>query len=140
VDEVFAANRLHEALGAGDYVVVSAPLLADTRHLIDARAIDAMKPGACLVDVSRGGVVDQSALIDGLRSRQLGGAVLDVFEREPLPADSPLWDLPDVIITPHCSSVYDGWERHAAQMFCDNLERWGNGRPLSNVVDPVRGY
>jgi phosphoglycerate dehydrogenase-like enzyme len=140
VDKVLPANRLHEALAAGDFVVVSAPLLASTRHLIDVRAIDAMKRGAVLLDVSRGGIVDQSALIDALRSRRLAGAVLDVFEREPLPGDSLLWDLDDVIITPHCSSVYDGWERSAAEMFCDNLQRWLAGQPLDNVVDPVRGY
>jgi phosphoglycerate dehydrogenase-like enzyme len=140
VDRVYPANRLHEALAAGDFVVISAPLLASTRHLVDAHAIDAMKRGAVLVDVSRGGIVDEAALIDGLESGQLGGAVLDVFEREPLPGDSPLWDLDDVIVTPHCSSVYDGWERRAAQMFCDNLERWRAGESLSNVVDPARGY
>lgn len=140
VDTVYPADRLHEALAAGDFVVVCAPLLDNTRHLIDAAAFDAMKPAAHLVDVSRGGVVDQSALVDALRSRRIAGAVLDVFEREPLPEDSPLWDLRDVIITPHCSSVYDGWERRAAEMFCDNLERRLAGRPLSNVVDPARGY
>ncbi len=140
VDTVYPAARLHEALGESDYVVVTAPLLESTRHLIDAAAIAAVKPGACLVDVSRGGVVDQSALIDGLRDGKLGGAVLDVFECEPLAADSPLWDLDNVIITPHCSSVYDGWEQRAAEMFCDNLGRWLAGEPLSNVVDPARGY
>jgi len=99
-----------------------------------------MKPGACLIDVSRGGVVHQSALIEGLESQKLGGAVLDVFEAEPLAADSPLWDLQNVIITPHCSSVYEGWELRAAQMFCDNLKRWRAGEALDNVVDPARGY
>jgi phosphoglycerate dehydrogenase-like enzyme len=114
--------------------------LGDSGYGIDARAIATMKAGACLVDVSRGGVVDQSALIEGLRTRRLGGAVLDVFEREPLAANSPLWDLDNVIITPHCSSAYDGWERRAAEMFCDNLGCWLAGEPLSNVVDPARGY
>ncbi len=140
VDTVYPPDRLHEALAAGDFVVICAPLLASTRHLIDTAAFDAMKPGARLIDVSRGGVVDQSALVAALQSRRLAGAVLDVFEREPLPETSPLWDLDDVIITPHCSSVYDGWERRAAEMFCDNLERRLAGRPLSNVVDPTRGY
>lgn len=140
VDRVYPPHRLHEALGAGDFVVICAPLLASTHHLIDARAIEAMKRGAVLIDVSRGGIVDQIALVDALVSRRLGGAVLDVFEREPLPVESPLWKLPDVIVTPHCSSVYDGWELRAAQMFCDNLERWRNGARLSNVVDPARGY
>lgn len=140
VARVYPATQLHEALREGDYVVVAAPLLESTRHLIDADAIAVMKPGACLVDVSRGGVVDQSALVDGLRSHRLGGAVLDVFESEPLCADSPLWDLDNVIITPHCSSVYEGWERRAAEMFCDNLDRRLAGEALHNVVDPLRGY
>lgn len=140
VQQVFPPERLGEALALGDFVVISAPLLESTRHLIDAHAIDAMKPGARLVDVSRGGVVDQRALADALRSGRLGGAVLDVFESEPLESTSPLWDLDDVIITPHCSSVYDGWERRAAEMFCDNLRCWLEHRPLGNVVDPARGY
>jgi phosphoglycerate dehydrogenase-like enzyme len=140
VERVYAAARLHEALGEGDFVVVTAPLLESTHHLIDAAAIETMKPGACLVDVSRGGVVDQSALADALHSAKLGGAVLDVFESEPLAADSALWSFDNVIITPHCSSVYEGWERRAAQMFCDNLQRWRAGEALSNVVDPARGY
>jgi len=140
VQTVYPAARLREALSEADFVVVTAPLLERTRHLIDAAAIEAMKPGAFLVDVSRGGVVDQSALSDALRSHSLGGAVLDVFESEPLPADSALWDLDNVIITPHCSSVYEGWERRAAEMFCDNLQRWREGEALSNVVDPARGY
>ena len=140
VDTVYPATELHRALSDGDFIVVTAPLLESTRHLIDAGAIAAMKPGACLIDVSRGGVVDQSALIDGLVNQKLGGAVLDVFEAEPLAADNPLWDLPNVIITPHCSSVYEGWELRAAHMFCDNLERWLAGEALNNVVDPRRGY
>lgn len=140
VETVFPASRLHDALTISDYVVMTTPLLDSTRRLIDARAIAAMKQGACLVDVSRGGVVDQSALVEGLQSRKLAGAVLDVFEGEPLAADSALWDLDNVIITPHCSSVYEGWERRAVEMFCDNLDRWLAGQSLNNVVDPARGY
>jgi len=140
VDKVYPGTELHRALGESDFVVVTAPLLESTRHLIDGAAIAAMKSGACLIDVSRGGVVDQSALILGLESQKLAGAVLDVFESEPLAADSPLWDLHNVIITPHCSSVYAGWELRAAQMFCDNLQRWLSGEALENVVDPERGY
>ena len=140
VHQVYPAAALHQALSQADFVVVAAPLLPGTRHLVDAGAIAAMKAGACVLDVSRGGVVDQAALSEGLRNQHLGGAVLDVFEREPLPADSPLWDLDNVIITPHCSSVYAGWERRAAEMFCDNLARWRAGEALQNVVDPARGY
>ena len=140
VDTVLAPDRLHEALAIGDYVVVTAPLLPSTRHLVDAAAISDMKPGARLVDVSRGGVVDQSALVHGLASGKLAGAVLDVFEREPLPVESPLWSMENVIITPHCSSVYAGWELRAVDMFCDNLARREAGEDLENVVNPARGY
>lgn len=140
VDTVLGPRDLHRALGEGDYVIVTAPLVESTRHLIDAAAIAAMKPGARLVDVSRGGVVDQSALAEALESGRVGGAVLDVFEREPLPATSPLWAMDDVIITPHCSSVYSGWELRAVDMFCENLARRRAGGVLENVVDPARGY
>ncbi len=140
VDAVFGVDRMVDALGAADFVVVCVPLTDATRHLIDARAIAAMKPGAVLVDVSRGGVVDGAALIGALRSGRLGGAALDVFEAEPPPPESPFWTLDNVIVTPHCSSVYDGWERRSAEMFCDNAARWLEGAPLENVVDPTRGY
>ncbi|MDH3920299.1 MAG: hypothetical protein OEU25_19215, partial [Rhodospirillales bacterium] len=123
-----------------DYVVVSLPLTERTRHLIGRRAIAAMKPGAFLIDVSRGGVVDGAVLSEALAEGRLGGAMLDVFEREPLPPDSPFWDLENVIVTPHSSSVYEGWERASAAMFCDNLVRWRAGQALDNVVDPARGY
>ena len=85
-------------------------------------------------------VVDDDALVAALRRGELGGAVLDVFETEPLPPDSPFWDLENVIVTPHSSSVNEGWERDSAAMFCDNLQRWQAGEPLVNVVDPARGY
>jgi phosphoglycerate dehydrogenase-like enzyme len=140
VARVFSSEELPAALALGDYVVISVPLLEGTHHLIDAGAMESMKPGARLVDVSRGGVVDEKALVDALRSGKLGGAVLDVFEREPLPPSSPLWKLDNVILTPHCSSVYQGWERRTAEMFCDNLDRWMVGEALENVVDPARGY
>ena len=116
------------------------PLLTTTRGLIDASALAAMTSTAVLIDVSRGGVVDQAALVEALRSGEIAGAALDVFPVEPLPPESPLWDAPNVILTPHCSSIYAGWERRAAEMFCDNLDRWIEGRPLDNIVDPIRGY
>jgi phosphoglycerate dehydrogenase-like enzyme len=140
VARVHGPEALHEALAEADYVVVSLPLTGRTRHIIDRRALAAMKPGACLIDVSRGGVVDGGALAGALAEGRLGGAALDVFEQEPLPPDSPLWDLENVLLTPHCSSTYDGWERRSAELFCDNLERWRAGQPLVNVVDPARGY
>ena len=116
------------------------PLLPSTRGLIGARAFAAMKPGAVLVDVSRGGVVDEPALLAALESGRLRGAARDVFAREPLPEESPLWDAPNLIVTPHCSAVYEGWEDRSVAMFAENLGRWCRGEPLANVVDPARGY
>jgi phosphoglycerate dehydrogenase-like enzyme len=140
IDRVVGPECLHEILGEADFVLVCLPLTQMTRGLIDAPALLAMKPGAVLIDVSRGGIVRQAALIDALRAGRLAGAALDVFETEPLPRDNPLWAMDNVIITPHCSSVYDGWERRAVEMFCDNADRWRQGLGLENIVDPQRGY
>jgi phosphoglycerate dehydrogenase-like enzyme len=140
VDRVEPIERLHDVLRAADYLAVCLPLTPATRGLLDAAAFAALKPGAILVDVSRGGIVRQAALIEALRDGRLAGAVLDVFETEPLPPENPLWAMGNVVITPHCSSVYEGWERRAVEMFCDNLDRRLRGAPLENIVDPARGY
>jgi phosphoglycerate dehydrogenase-like enzyme len=140
VDRVEPVERLHDVLSVADCVTVCLPLTPATRGLMDAAAFQAMKQSAVFVDVSRGGVVRQGDLIEALESGRIKGAVLDVFEKEPLPADNPLWGMENVIITPHCSSVYDGWDRRAMEMFCDNLDRWRQGAPLENVVDPGKGY
>jgi phosphoglycerate dehydrogenase-like enzyme len=140
VDRVEPMEKMHDVLGAADFIVVSLPLTPATRGLIDAAAFAAMRPGAILVDVSRGTIVRQAAMVDALRSGRLRGAVLDVFETEPLPKDNPLWDMENVVVTPHSSSVYEGWERRSMEMFCDNLERWQRGERLENIVDPARGY
>lgn len=140
VEHVIPPEALDEALPRTDAVVVCVPLLPSTRDLLSAARIAMMKPGAVLVDVSRGGVVDQTALAAALASGALGGAALDVFEVEPLPKDSPLWTLENAILTPHCSSVYEGWELKSVAMFCDNLTRYLAGAPLTNIVDPKRGY
>ncbi|MDJ1006281.1 MAG: D-2-hydroxyacid dehydrogenase [Paracoccaceae bacterium] len=140
LDEVHPTERLSELLARADAVAICVPLLPSTRGLVDAAAIAAMKPGAVVVDVSRGGVVDQRALAAALASGHLRGAALDVFETEPLPEDSPFWAMENVIVTPHCSSVYEGWTLKSVAMFCDNLRRYREGAPLTNVVDPARGY
>lgn len=140
VDVVIAPGELDGALAQADAVAVCVPLLDSTRDLLSAARIANMKPGAVLVDVSRGGVVDQTALAVALRAGSLSGAALDVFDVEPLPPESPLWALENVILTPHCSSVYDGWELKSVALFCDNLTRYRAGEPLANVVDPIRGY
>lgn len=140
VDETHGIAALAALLPRADFVAVCVPLLSSTRGLIGAEALAAMKPGAVLIDVSRGGVVDGEALVAALRTRQIAGAALDVFETEPLPSDHPYWTMQNVILTPHCSSVYDGWDDRAVGMFAENLGRYRRGDPLENIVDPERGY
>ncbi len=140
VDEVHSSAEITGLWGRADFIAICTPLLAETRNLVDAGAFAAMKPGAIFADVSRGGVVNEAALVDALQCGHLGGAVLDVFTTEPLPSDSPVWTLPNTLISPHCSSVYAEWEMNSARMFSANLRRWRNGEPLRNIVDPQRGY
>ena len=140
VDEVHASDALPDLWGHADIVVVSVPLLPSTRGLVDGRALMAMKRDAILVDVSRGGVLDGAALVNAMRTGHLRGAALDVFETEPLPADSPLWGLDRVILSPHCSAVWEGWAMRSFDLFLDNLARWRRGETLVNIVSPDRGY
>lgn len=139
-DEVHAVAHLQAILARADVVVVVLPLTEYTRNLVDAAALDAMKPGALLVNLARGGVVDESALAARLETGHVGGAVLDVFATEPLPPESPLWDLDNGVVTPHTAALFEGWKRAAAEVFCENLDRWLAGSPLTNVVDPEKGY
>jgi phosphoglycerate dehydrogenase-like enzyme len=140
VDEIHPPEHLPALWGSADLVAICVPLVPGTRGLVSAAAIAAMKKDAILVDVSRGGVSDCCALASALRAGRLAGAALDVFETEPLPIDHPLWQAPRMMISPHCSSVFRGWEQATIAMFCDNLRRWKDGEPLENVVDPRRGY
>ncbi|WP_371224729.1 D-2-hydroxyacid dehydrogenase [Roseovarius sp. 2305UL8-3] len=140
VDAVHASGDLPDLWEQADVVVLSVPLLDSTRGLVDARAFAAMKESTILVDVSRGGVVDADALINALRNGSIAAAALDVFKTEPLPADSPIWDLENVIISPHCSSVYAEWASESFELFLENLRNWRAGKPLFNIVDPVRRY
>ncbi len=140
LDEVHAAADLPGLWERADLIVVSVPLLDSTRGLVDEGAFTAMKDSAILIDVSRGGVVDTDAFVEAMRRGAIAGAARDVFETEPLPPDSPVWELENVIVSPHCSAVYDGWNMAAFEMFMDNLERWQRGAPLRNVVNPQRGY
>ena len=139
-DEVHGMDALLDLWPRADLVVACVPLLDSTRRLIDRAAFAAMKDSAVVVDVSRGGVIDEAALIAALGSRAIRGAALDVFATEPLPADSPLWGLENTILTPHCSSVDAGWSARSVRMFADNLGRYRRGETLSNIVDPARGY
>ncbi|MEM0922595.1 MAG: D-2-hydroxyacid dehydrogenase, partial [Pseudomonadota bacterium] len=140
VDEVHAPGALPDLIARADFIAVSVPLIPATRGLLDADAFAAVKPGVILADVSRGAVIDQSALLNALRDGRIAGAALDVFETEPLPPDNPLWSEPHVLISPHCSSVYAGWEEASFEFFLANLARWCSGEPLLNQVDPARGY
>ena len=136
VDELLAPNELHAALGRADYVSLHVRADDETRHLIDAPALAAMKRGAVLVNTSRGFVVDEAALAGALESGHLGGAYLDVFETEPLPESSPLWSFENVLLTPHASDNIHAWPRKFIRLFADNLERWLAGEALVNRVRP----
>lgn len=139
-DEVVPASELHYLLAASDYVVICAPLTADTKGMIDGRALASMRADAVLINIARGELVVESALVEALQSRRIRGAALDVFEQEPLPASSPLWDLDNVILTPHISGGTERYFEIATSIFCANLERYLAGAPLRHVVDATRGY
>ncbi|MFO1060448.1 MAG: D-2-hydroxyacid dehydrogenase [Dongiaceae bacterium] len=140
VDEVHPVSALPALWPRADFVVVAVPLLPATRGLVGREAFAALPPHAVLIDVSRGGVVEEAALLAALDEGRLKGAALDVFASEPLPPGHPLWRMENVMITPHCSSVFAGWEAKSAGMFAANLARWRRGEPLANLVDPARGY
>lgn len=139
-DEVFPPERLSEMLSLCDYVVVAVPLTPETRKLIGEAELRAMKPGAYLVNISRGGTVDEAALIRALREGWIAGAGLDVFEEEPLPSDSPLYDLENVILSPHVSGFTLRYNERSADLFAENLRRYLAGEPLLNLVDKAKGY
>lgn len=140
LDEVHGPDALLPLLGRADFIVCCVPLLSSTRGLLGTAAFAVMKRSAVLIDISRGGVVDEAALLAALDGKQIKGAALDVFATEPLPADHPLWGRDNVAITPHCAAVYDGWDIKSVRMFADNLKRYRSGAPLENVVSPERGY
>ena len=135
-DEVHGPDALHALLPEADFVSLHVRLNPRTRGMLSRTALAAMKPDAYLINTSRGPVVDEAALIDALRSGRLAGAYLDVFETEPLPDESPLWTMPNVLVTPHASDNVHGWPRRFATLFADNLDRWRTGEPLLNVVTP----
>ena len=136
VDELFTPDRLPDIVGRADVVSLHLRLDDSTRHLLNAPLLAAMKPGALLLNTARGGVVDEAALVGALQNRHLGGAYLDVFETEPLPAASPLWQMPNVLVTPHASDSVADWPNRFTALFADNLQRWLDKEPLLNVVRP----
>jgi len=140
VDEVFGPEQLDTLLAASDVVVVAAPLTRETRGMIGAPQLAKMKKTAWLVNVARGKLVDQTALVAVLRAGAIAGAALDVFEHEPLQATSPLWKLPNVLITPHIAGFRDDYWEAATEMFAENLARFLAGEPLANVVAKHAGY
>jgi D-2-hydroxyacid dehydrogenase (NADP+) len=140
VEEVLPPERLNELLAKSDIVVLCAPQTRDTRHLIGRASLDAIKPGALLVNVGRCNLVDDEAVIDALRDGRLGGAALDVFTSEPLDPASPYWDLPNVIVTPHSSGAMEDYWTPLVALFAENLRRFESNRPLLNVVDKIAGY
>lgn len=134
-DELHPAHRLHEMLARCDAVVIAAPATPETHHLIDAAALAALRPDAVLVNVARGSLLDEEALAETLRAGRLAAAVLDVFDPEPLRAESPLWDLPGVYVSAHSSVSVDRYMDDVFDLFLDNLERYRSGAPLRNRVD-----
>lgn len=137
-ERVYRTGSLRTALAGADFVVLTLPLSDATRGLLGAPELAAMKPTAWLINLARGPIVSEVALLDALRGRRLGGAVLDVFDTEPLPADHPLWGLDNVVITPHISGP--STPREIGPIFADNLRRYAAGRPLRHQVDRIRGY
>jgi phosphoglycerate dehydrogenase-like enzyme len=142
VDKIFAPGEMSKMLGELDVLLAAAPLTPETRHMLGDTVFGAMKPSAIVINVGRGPVVDEAALIRALTEKRLGGAALDVFETEPLAADSPLWDLENVLISPHCTdrTTNPDWLDLSMQCFVDNFKRYLKGQPLENVVDKKAGY
>ena len=136
----FGFDRLQEMLPQCDYVVAAAPLTPETRHIISDAAISVMKKTAVVVNIGRGPVIDEAALIRALESGRIRGAALDVFEKEPLPADSPFYKLQNVLLSPHCADHTADWLEQAMQFFVAQFVRFASGEPLLNVVDKKAGY
>lgn len=133
VDELHAPQKLAELLPRADWLIVACPLTAETRGLIDAAMLARLPRGACIINIARGEIIDETAMIAALRERRLAGAYLDVFAKEPL-EESPLWDLPNVLVTPHNSAAAMGNDERVYQMFIANLAMWHQGKALRNAV------
>ena len=139
-DAIYAPSQINNVFREADYIVLAAPVTDRTKAIANAERLGLMKPGACLINVGRGPLVDESALAAVLLGKKIGGAALDVFPKEPLAADSLLWDLPNLLITPHTAALTDKlWERHYA-LFAENLRRFLSAETLLSVVDKHKGY
>jgi phosphoglycerate dehydrogenase-like enzyme len=139
-DRYFTLAQLPDLLGQSDIVVLAVPLSPRTQHLIGARELAGMRPSALLINIGRGGLVDQAALLDALARQALGGAVLDVTAPEPLPSDHPLWRGPNVVITPHVAGLSARYLDHVIEIFAENLRRYVSGEQLLNIVERELGY
>ena len=140
VDELVGNDRLDELLPRADVIVCALPYTRETEKLIDAKRLALMKRSAIFINVGRGKVVDESALTTALQNKAIAGAALDVFENEPLPADSPLWQLDNVLITAHYAGASPRYHERAIKIFLDNLDNWREGHPMHNIVDKSVGY
>jgi len=140
VDELFGPDALHDVLARSDAVVLAAAGTPETENMLDRAAIDAMKPGTVFVNVARGNMVDEAALVDALERGHITAAALDVAHAEPLPSDDPLWNAPNVVISPHCSASQERYFDMVFDLFVDNLGRYVRGEPLRNVIDLSAGY
>jgi phosphoglycerate dehydrogenase-like enzyme len=140
IDKVFASTELHQMLSESDYVICAAPLTPDTKHLMSRAEFAAMKPTAVILNVGRGPVIDEQALIQALREKRIHGAALDVFETEPLKPDNPLFTMENVLISPHSADNTKTWLVDAMRFFIENFQRFVNGQPLENIVDKRAGY
>jgi D-2-hydroxyacid dehydrogenase (NADP+) len=139
-DAVFGEAQIDEVFRQADYIVLAAPVSNSTKAIVNAERLALMKPDACLINVGRGPLIDEPALATALWEKRIGGAALDVFPKEPLAADSPLWDVPNLLITPHIAALTDKlWERQYA-LFSENLRRYLKGEALLAVVDKRKGY
>ncbi len=139
-DSVRPISELKEAMKIADYIVILLPLTPETRNLVDAEALGCMKESAVFVNLGRGPIVDENALYEILKNKRIRGAALDVYKREPLPDDSPLWELDNVIMTPHVGGWGPGNEMRGARLVAENIRRFRQGEKLINVVDPDMGY
>lgn len=140
IEHFFRPEAMGDMLARCDYVVVAAPLTAETRHMVSDSAFAAMKPSAVVINVGRGPVVDQAALLSALEQKKIRGAGLDVFEHEPIPSDDPIWDCENVFISPHTADHTRDWLDQAMKFFLAQYERFRNGQPLQNVVNKGLGY
>jgi len=140
VSEIFAVNQIDEFLQRSDFIVLVLPLTPETRGILSAERLRLMKPNACLINIGRGELADEDALLAMLREEKIAGAALDVFQTEPLPADHPFWQLDNVFVTPHISGNFEEYVERVGEQFAENLARYVRGEKLLNVIDKKRGY